>query len=78
MPKHEPPIRDMGTAIQIDVKKGQYPFITLAVTEDDKLVVMVDANEGGQTINAGQNVAAIKLSKKKAQALGNFLLREFA
>lgn len=77
MPKHDPPIRDVGSAIQIDAKKGKWPFITMAQDEDGNLIVLIDANEGGAVINQGQNVAAVKLSKKKARALGTFLEREF-
>ena len=78
MPKHDPPIRDVGPALQIDQKKGAYPFVTFAVDgESDKLIIMIDANEGGTTIAQGQNVAFLKLSPKKAQAIRKWLDREF-
>lgn len=85
MPRHpgEPPaIRDDGAGIEIDQRRGKWPFMKAMWGQDEKgrlrLIVIVDANEAGQVVGENANVGIIAISKKKARALRDFLDRTLA
>lgn len=75
MKERFPAIREHDDHIEIDAKKGKWPFIHIDRDEDGSLMVIIDCNEGGQIIGEGVGVAAIKLSPKKARRLREFLER---
>lgn len=75
MPKSPPPIREFENGIEIDMKKGEWPYIKMVRIEGGHLAIFVDCNPGGQVINSGQGLAAVTLSPKKAKALRAFLER---
>lgn len=70
-----PPVREGANIIEIDQKKGAWPFIRFMRLDDGSLGIFVDGNEGGQIINEGQNIATIIVGKKKARKLREFLER---
>lgn len=70
-----PAIRERDDHIEIDAKKGKWPFIHIDRNEDGSITVIIDGNEGGQIIGEGVAVAAIKLSPKKAKRLREWLER---
>jgi hypothetical protein len=75
MPKSQPPIREGANYIQIDAKKGRWPWIQAVRHEDNTVSIAVDMNEGGQMIGTGVGTAGIRLSKKKIRLLREFLER---
>lgn len=74
MPK-PPPVREGANIIEIDQKKGAWPFVRFVRLDDGGVGIIVDCNEGGQSINEGQGVAVIAIGKKKARKLREFLER---
>lgn len=65
-------IRHGDGFIEIDQKKGEWPFIRAQAAEDF-VAFYVDCNKGGQIIGEGHGLALIHLSHKKARALRDFL-----
>ena len=58
--------------IEIDQKKGEWPFMRAQVGEN-LIALFIDCNKGGQLVGEGQGLALIHLSHKKARALRDFL-----
>jgi len=74
------PIREDIDSIQIDQTRGKWPYIAAFLVEKkpggkQSLAVAIDDNEGGQVIGEGVGRAAVILSRKKAEALRDFLVR---
>jgi hypothetical protein len=70
-----PPIREGERHIEIDVRKGAYPFVRFERAHDGRLLIVMDSNEAGQVMGEGRGVAAMVLSKKKSRAIERFLRR---
>lgn len=70
-----PPIREGADILEIDQKKGQWPFIRFVRLDEGRLGIIIDSNEGGQVINQGQGIAGIALGPKKARKVREFLER---
>lgn len=75
-----PPIREQPFSLQIDQKKGKWPFANFVwaveeATGKKRLLVSVDCNEAGDIIGENKHRAAVALSKKKVEALRDFLDR---
>lgn len=71
-----PPIRESDEFIEIDAKKGKWPFVRLVRGPKGELFILMDANEGGSmVVGRPENMAALVLSKKKAKAIREFLER---
>ena len=70
-----PAIREEYDDIEIDVKRGEWPFVKAFRMDDGSLGLMVDMNEGGAVIGEGRGVAAVRLGRKKARRLREFLER---
>jgi hypothetical protein len=82
VPRHpgEPPaVREDEFSIEIDMKRGKWPFLKALWGQDKhgrtRLIFIADANEGGQVVGQSQNVGIVALSKKKARRLAEFILR---
>lgn len=75
MPRNPPAVRETEDSIEIDAKKGQWPFIKVVRGDKDRVLILIDCNEGGQVINEGAGVAVIAISAKKATRLREFLER---
>jgi hypothetical protein len=82
MPRHPddiPAVRDSGDSIEIDAKKGKWPFMKAIWGEDkhgrERLIFIIDSNEGGQIVGENANVGILGISRKKAEALHAFLGR---
>lgn len=76
MPEEKlPPIREGENVIQIDAKKGKWPWLQALRFEDGSIAITIDMNEGGQVAMSGVGTAGLKLSKKKARRLREFLER---
>lgn len=76
MPKDiPPPVREGEDFIEIDMKKGRWPYAKFGRLEDGSVVIYLDCNEGGQVIGQGVGLAALRLSAKKARRLREFLER---
>lgn len=58
--------------IEIDQKKGEWPFVRAQAAEKF-IAVFIDCNKGGQIVGDGHGLALIHLSHKKAAALRDFL-----
>lgn len=74
MPK-PPAVREGEDHIEIDAKKGEWPFIQAARLDDGSLGVVIDCNPGGHVVGEGAGVAALRISAKKAKRLREFLER---
>ena len=75
-----PPIREGEEFIEIDAKKGKWPFMRAVWGVDmstDKrcLALIVDGNDGQQFIGEGRGIGMLLLTEKKARALRDFLDR---
>lgn len=76
-----PPVREEDWSIEIDVKKGKWPFLKAAWAHDGKgrprLIIHADANNAAGNVreHAAGQVGVVGLSKKKAQRLLDFLRR---
>lgn len=74
-----PPVREEEFSIEIDMRRGKWPYLKAAWGTDQKarvrLLVVVDANEGGQVIGEGANQAVLAISKKKAIRLAKWILK---
>lgn len=70
-----PAIREGDDYIEIDQSKGSWPFVKFVRGDKDRLLMLIDSNEGGQIIGEGQGIAMLVISKKKAKALKEFLER---
>lgn len=76
MPRDTPPaVREDDVAIEIDAKKGRWPFVKAIRGERGRLALVIDQNEGGQVIGEGRGVGIIVISRKKAKRLREFLER---
>lgn len=75
MAKKLDPIREGERVLEMDQKKGEWPFARFVRLDDGGLGIIVDGNEGGQVVNEGQGIAVIALGKKKARKLREFLER---
>lgn len=70
--EYSKPIRtDEATFIEIDAKKGQWPYMRAEVF-NGKLILGVDSNTS-PTVTDGHLIAAVALSQKKQRALRDFL-----
>lgn len=67
-----PAVRETETRIEIDQKRGEWPYLTVERHEDDSISVMVDVQSGEFT--AGQGRADLRIGKKKAHRLLWFLM----
>ena len=65
-------IRRGDDFIEIDQKKGEWPFIRAQIG-DEHIALFIDCNKGGQVIGDGHGLALVHLSHKKARALRDFL-----
>lgn len=65
-------IRQGDNFIEIDQKKGEWPYFR-AQADDDFITLFIDSNKGGQLVGEGQGMALIHISHKKARALRDFL-----
>lgn len=70
-----PTVRENEIAIEIDAKRGRWPYTKMTRTDDGGVVMVVDCNEGGAVIGSGVGVAGIRLSAKKARRLREWLER---
>jgi hypothetical protein len=70
-----PPIRVGEDGIEIDAKKGKWPFMRMVRGVDGELFILIDSNEAGSVMGRTENMAAITLSKKKTKAIEEFLVR---
>lgn len=70
-----PAVREDDTSIQIDMKRGEWPYIQFQREENGELIVYIDCNRGGQVMGTGAGLAAVKLSPKKARRIQEFLER---
>jgi len=70
-----PAVRESETDIEIDAKKGEWPYFKAFRLDDGSLGVVVDQNEGGIMIGQGVGIAGLRLSRKKARRLREFLER---
>jgi len=82
MPRHpgEPPaVREDEFSIEIDVKRGKWPFLKAIWGQDKhervRLIFIADANESGTVVGENANIGIIGLSKKKAKRLADFIYR---
>lgn len=70
-------VRYDDTMISIDVKKGEWPHVTLMLvtdeTDTEKLAVIVDANHGGSIVGESGGVGIVPLSLKKARIMRDWL-----
>ncbi len=76
MPKDKmPPLRvsEDGLGIEIDVKKGKWPFIRMIRQEDGKVLVLMDTNDERVIAGRPENMAACVISAKKAAFIRSFL-----
>jgi hypothetical protein len=71
-----PPIREAEEFIEIDVKKGHWPFIRLVRGPYKRILILMEANDAGSIVmGRPENMAAMELSPKKAKAIRKFLER---
>lgn len=75
MPEKLPPVRESEDSIEIDQKKGQWPYARFVRLEEGELGIILDSNQGGIIIGEGVGQAALVISKKKARRLREFLER---
>ena len=77
--ENQPPVREEEDFIEIDVKKGQWPFLKAMWARSQRgklrLLVIVDCNARGDIIGQGQGIGVVDLSPKKARRLRDFLDR---
>lgn len=69
------PVQETETIIQIDQKKGKWPFLKVAVLTSGKLGFFIDCNEGGQIVGQDQGKAVMTMNRKKVERLRDFLTR---
>lgn len=68
-----PPVRtDNETYLEMDQRKGRYPFLHVQFVDGAWAFVM-DANEGGAVIGEGKDQAMLRFSPKRMRALREFL-----
>lgn len=70
-----PPIREHENHIEIDAKKGKWPFLHVDRDPEGGITIVMDCNEGGQVVGEAVGVSVIRLSPKKARRLREFLER---
>lgn len=70
-----PAIREYEDHIQLDQKKGEWPFTHVVREPEGGLLIMIDQQHTEQVASEGVGQAAIRLSPKKSRALLNFLNR---
>ena len=75
-----PPIRESEHSIEIDAKKGKWPFVRALwgleeATGKRRLALIVDGNEVQHLVSEGTGIGVIVLTEKKAAALRDFLDR---
>lgn len=67
-------VREDAESIQIDAKKGAWPFLHVQnVPEHGKVLFFIDANESGQIIGEGVGLAGVAFNYKKAARLHAWL-----
>ena len=74
MAKKRPAVREDADSIQIDMKKGRWPFMH-AQDFGEGVLVFIDQNESGMVVGEGVGLAGIPMSYKKAARLRDFLDR---
>jgi hypothetical protein len=70
-----PAIREGEDTLEIDQKKGKWPYVRFVRLEDGSVGVIIDANEGGVVVGQGVGTGVIVLSAKKARRVREFLER---
>lgn len=80
MAKENPPaVREEEFAIEIDVSRGEWPFLKALWGADQRgktrLVFIADSNPRGNVIGESSGVGIVPLSKKKAKRLADFIYR---
>lgn len=74
-----PAVREEEFSIEIDMKKGKWPFLKAIWGRDKderlRLVFIVDANDKALTMTEGVGIGIVALSRKKAKRLADFIYR---
>lgn len=70
-----PPVREFHDHIQIDQKRGEWPFTHIAREPAGGLLIAIDQQQLEEVASEGVGQAAIHLSPKKSKALLDFLNR---
>lgn len=66
-------VADDGRGIEVDIKKGKWPFIRMIRQPDNSVLILMDTNEGGSVAGRSENMAGAVISPKKAAFIRSFL-----